>query len=96
MKSPTEFDPSYKDVVEANLTVFNTLAASYNETEPHFSPENKARVQAQLEVVAPLGGTDHMFALRDALNKFGFDHGWVPSIECGDFFKNFCGRTTRQ
>ena len=28
---------------------------------------NKARVQAQLEVVAPLGGTDHMFALRDAL-----------------------------
>ncbi len=28
---------------------------------------NKAQVQAQLEVVAPLGGTDHMFALRDAL-----------------------------
>jgi hypothetical protein len=28
---------------------------------------NKARVQTQLEVVQPLGGTDHMFALRDAL-----------------------------
>jgi hypothetical protein len=28
---------------------------------------NKARVQAQLEAVSPLGGTDHMFALRDAL-----------------------------
>jgi hypothetical protein len=28
---------------------------------------NKARVQAQLEPVSPLGGTDHMLALRDAL-----------------------------
>jgi hypothetical protein len=28
---------------------------------------NKSRVQTQLEVVQPLGGTDHMFALRDAL-----------------------------
>jgi von Willebrand factor type A domain len=28
---------------------------------------NKARVQTQLEVVAPLGGTDHMLALREAL-----------------------------
>jgi hypothetical protein len=31
------------------------------------STSNKARVQAQLELVPPLGGTDHMFALRDAL-----------------------------
>ena len=28
---------------------------------------NKARVQTQLEPVAPLGGTDHMLALREAL-----------------------------
>ena len=28
---------------------------------------NKARVQTQLEAVSPLGGTDHKFALRDAL-----------------------------
>jgi hypothetical protein len=28
---------------------------------------NKARVQSQLEAVSPLGGTDHMLALRDAL-----------------------------
>ena len=28
---------------------------------------NKARVQAQLEPVSPLGGTDHMLALREAL-----------------------------
>ena len=28
---------------------------------------NKARVQTQLEAVSPLGGTDHMFALREAL-----------------------------
>jgi hypothetical protein len=28
---------------------------------------NKARVQAQLEAIPPLGGTDHMFALREAL-----------------------------
>jgi hypothetical protein len=29
--------------------------------------QNKARVQSQLEPVAPLGGTDHMLALREAL-----------------------------
>ena len=28
---------------------------------------NKARVQTQLEAIPPLGGTDHMFALREAL-----------------------------
>ncbi len=28
---------------------------------------NKTRVQAQLEAIPPLGGTDHMFALREAL-----------------------------
>ena len=28
---------------------------------------NKARVQTQLETIAPLGGTDHMLALREAL-----------------------------
>jgi len=28
---------------------------------------NKARVQTQLETIAPLGGTDHMLALRQAL-----------------------------
>jgi len=28
---------------------------------------NKARVQTQMELISPLGGTDHMFALREAL-----------------------------
>ena len=28
---------------------------------------NKARVQTQMETISPLGGTDHMFALREAL-----------------------------
>lgn len=44
-------NPSYQEVVHANLAVFDNLAASYDETEPHFRPENKARVRAILEKV---------------------------------------------
>ncbi len=43
--------PSYNEVVDANVKVFGTLAAEYNETEPHFRPENRARVGAVLEQV---------------------------------------------
>ena len=41
--------PSYDEVVDANVKVFGTLASDYNETEPHFRPENRARVGAVLK-----------------------------------------------
>jgi ubiquinone/menaquinone biosynthesis C-methylase UbiE len=43
----------YKKVVEANIAVHSTLAASYEKTEPHFRAENVAIVDARLrEAVA--------------------------------------------
>ncbi len=43
--------PTYEEVVDANVKVFGTLASEYNETEPHFRPENRARVGAVLKQV---------------------------------------------
>ena len=39
-------------VVAANQKVHSRLAAQYNETEPHFRPENQAKVRRRLEVLA--------------------------------------------
>jgi ubiquinone/menaquinone biosynthesis C-methylase UbiE len=36
-------------VVDANIEVHTRMAKSYNELEPHFRPENRARVRAKLE-----------------------------------------------
>ena len=33
------------DVVAANVTVHSAMAATYNEREPHFRPENQAKVR---------------------------------------------------
>ena len=37
------------DVRDANILVHSRMAAEYNEREPHFRPENQARVRARLE-----------------------------------------------
>lgn len=39
-------------VVEANQRVHSQLADHYNETEPHFRPENQAKVRRRLEEIA--------------------------------------------
>jgi SAM-dependent methyltransferase len=45
------------DVREANIVVHSRMAALYNEREPHFRPENRARVRARLEALrAEFGG----------------------------------------
>ena len=48
--------PTYDEVVKANVQVFGTLAAEYNETEPQFRPENRARVGAVLKRVLAAAG----------------------------------------
>ena len=54
---PTDtITPSYDEVVSANVKVFGTLASEYNETEPHFRPENRARVGAVLKQVLAASG----------------------------------------
>jgi ubiquinone/menaquinone biosynthesis C-methylase UbiE len=46
-----------EDVLAANLQLSRQMAASYNESEPHFRPENVARVTAKLErVIAATAG----------------------------------------
>ena len=45
------------DVRDANIVVHSRMAAEYNEREPHFRPENQARVRARLERLrAEFGG----------------------------------------
>lgn len=41
-----------EDVIAANITVHTAMAATYDEREPHFRPENKASVRAVLESVS--------------------------------------------
>lgn len=40
------------DVVAANVTVHSAMAATYNEREPHFRPENQAKVRQALQALA--------------------------------------------
>ncbi len=44
-------DSDYKKVITANRKLHTILASSYNETEPHFKPENIAHVDRQLRKV---------------------------------------------
>ena len=39
------------DVRDANIVVHSRMAAQYNEREPHFRPENKAKVRARLQAL---------------------------------------------
>lgn len=42
----------HDDVVNANVAVHSAMAATYNEREPHFRPENQQKVRAVLEQVS--------------------------------------------
>ncbi len=51
-------------VIEANQRVHSQLATQYNETEPHFRPENKAKVRRRLESIATAApGRDRLLDL---------------------------------
>jgi ubiquinone/menaquinone biosynthesis C-methylase UbiE len=42
-------DPRPEEVIEANIQVHTRMAESYNRNEPHYRPENRAKVRAKLE-----------------------------------------------
>lgn len=45
-----------EDVVAANVAVHSVMAATYNEREPHFRPENQAKVRSVLQDLSTRGG----------------------------------------
>ncbi len=53
-------DSSRPVVVEANVRVHSRLADLYDTTEPHFRPENKAKVRARLEALVARSGNQRM------------------------------------
>jgi len=48
-------DPKPEDVIEANIQVHTRMAESYNRNEPHYRPENRAKVRAKLEQMRRFG-----------------------------------------
>jgi ubiquinone/menaquinone biosynthesis C-methylase UbiE len=41
-------DAKREEIIEANIQVHTRMADSYNRSEPHYRPENRAKVRAQL------------------------------------------------
>jgi len=60
-------------VVEANVRVHTQLADQYDSTEPHFRPENQAKVRARLEGLVERAGSDRML-------DFGCGTGFVLDL----------------
>jgi len=52
-----------EDVIAANITVHTAMAATYDQREPHFRPENKANVRAVLEAVSNRTGRGKLLDL---------------------------------
>jgi ubiquinone/menaquinone biosynthesis C-methylase UbiE len=52
----TQATATRDDVVRANIEVHTRMASSYQTNEPHFRPENRAKVRRVLETLAPRAG----------------------------------------
>jgi ubiquinone/menaquinone biosynthesis C-methylase UbiE len=76
-------DHAMQGVHQANIAVHSALAASYNRSEPHFRPENQAKVRSRLETLrarAPGGqlldvGCGTGFIIHLAADLFSEIHG---------------------
>ncbi|RKF06521.1 class I SAM-dependent methyltransferase [Oceaniradius stylonematis] len=51
------------DVIDANIAVHSALAETYNTDEPHFRPENKAKVSKRLAELQAMTGGDRLLDL---------------------------------
>ena len=54
---------TYADVLAANKDLSRQVAATYRGSEPHFRPENVARVTAKLERVVAAAKADRLLDL---------------------------------
>lgn len=45
-----------QDILDANILVHSTMADSYNQNEPHYRPENRAKVRKHLERLKSTAG----------------------------------------
>lgn len=61
------------DVVTANVAVHSAMAATYNEREPHFRPENQQKVRAVLQDVSRTTN-------RGRLLDFGCGTGFIINL----------------
>jgi ubiquinone/menaquinone biosynthesis C-methylase UbiE len=71
------------DVVTANVAVHSAMAATYNEREPHFRPENQQKVRAVLEGISRTTN-------RGRLIDFGCGTGFVINL-AKDLFDSIDG-----
>jgi ubiquinone/menaquinone biosynthesis C-methylase UbiE len=71
MSTNTPYRPD--DVVTANVAVHSAMAATYNEREPHFRPENQQKVRAVLEDVSRATN-------RGRLLDFGCGTGFIINL----------------
>ena len=74
---------SLSDVVRSNVEVHTRMADSYDRGEPHFRPENKAKVQKNLLRIAERTGTSRMLDI-------GCGTGFVISL-LADIFDEIHG-----
>ncbi len=51
------------EIINANVEVHTRMAKTYNENEPHFRPENQAKVRKILETLNPSSGKGRMLDL---------------------------------
>jgi len=76
--SKLEPDPR---VIAANQKVHSQLAASYNENEPHFRPENQSKVRRRLEVLSEQAPS------RDRMLDLGCGTGFLLNLSHDLFSK---------
>ncbi len=71
------------DVIEANIAVHSALAQVYEKDEPHFRPENKAKVSQRLAKLAARNG-------NGALLDLGWGTGFIIDL-ARPYFKSIRG-----
>jgi ubiquinone/menaquinone biosynthesis C-methylase UbiE len=75
-------DPVVNDVIAANVEVHTRMAGSYNENEPHYRPENRAKVRSRVEAMRRFG--------RERLLDLGCGTGFVIDL-AKDLFNQIDG-----
>jgi ubiquinone/menaquinone biosynthesis C-methylase UbiE len=93
---------SHPDVVRSNVEVHTRMADSYDRDEPHFRPENRAKVRANLLRVAERTGTGRLldigcgtgFVISLLADTFDEIHGVDPTRAMMDKVDTSSGNIT--